>query len=38
MLERLDLSHAGRYTPAPLLIDMARRSARFYPAEGKPVE
>jgi 3-hydroxyacyl-CoA dehydrogenase/enoyl-CoA hydratase/3-hydroxybutyryl-CoA epimerase len=38
MLERLDLSHAGRYTPAPLLIDMARRNARFYPAEGKPVE
>lgn len=38
MLERLDLSHAGRYTPAPLLVDMAKRNARFYPAEGKPVE
>jgi 3-hydroxyacyl-CoA dehydrogenase/enoyl-CoA hydratase/3-hydroxybutyryl-CoA epimerase len=38
MLERLDLSHAGRYTPTPLLVDMARRNARFYPAEGKPVE
>jgi 3-hydroxyacyl-CoA dehydrogenase/enoyl-CoA hydratase/3-hydroxybutyryl-CoA epimerase len=37
-LERLDLSHAGRYTPAPLLVDMARRNARFYPAEGMPVE
>jgi 3-hydroxyacyl-CoA dehydrogenase/enoyl-CoA hydratase/3-hydroxybutyryl-CoA epimerase len=38
MLERLDLSHAGRYTPAPLLVDMARRNARFYPADGRPVE
>jgi 3-hydroxyacyl-CoA dehydrogenase/enoyl-CoA hydratase/3-hydroxybutyryl-CoA epimerase len=37
MLERLDLSHAGRYTPAPLLVDVARRGVRFYPAEGKPV-
>jgi hypothetical protein len=38
MLQRLDLSHAGRYTPTPLLVDMARRNARFYPAEGRPVD
>jgi 3-hydroxyacyl-CoA dehydrogenase/enoyl-CoA hydratase/3-hydroxybutyryl-CoA epimerase len=38
MLERLDLSHAGRYTPAPLLVAMARDGRRFYRAEGKPVD
>jgi 3-hydroxyacyl-CoA dehydrogenase/enoyl-CoA hydratase/3-hydroxybutyryl-CoA epimerase len=38
MLERLDLSHAGRYTPAPLLVEMARAGRRFYPAEGRPVD
>jgi 3-hydroxyacyl-CoA dehydrogenase/enoyl-CoA hydratase/3-hydroxybutyryl-CoA epimerase len=38
MLERLDLSHAGRYTPAQTLADMAFQRRRFYPAEGKPVE
>jgi 3-hydroxyacyl-CoA dehydrogenase/enoyl-CoA hydratase/3-hydroxybutyryl-CoA epimerase len=38
LLERLDLSHAGRYTPAPLLISMARQGQRFYPLEGRPVE
>ncbi|HYV96602.1 MAG TPA: fatty acid oxidation complex subunit alpha FadJ [Gemmatimonadaceae bacterium] len=38
MLERLDREHAGRYTPAPLLVDMARSGGRFYPATGKPVE
>jgi 3-hydroxyacyl-CoA dehydrogenase/enoyl-CoA hydratase/3-hydroxybutyryl-CoA epimerase len=38
MLQRLDLSHAGRYTPAPLLADMARNEQRFYPAQGKPVD
>lgn len=37
MLERLDLSHAGRYTPAATLVDMAKSGRRFYPAEGKPV-
>ncbi|HKS07848.1 MAG TPA: fatty acid oxidation complex subunit alpha FadJ [Gemmatimonadaceae bacterium] len=38
LLERLDLSHAGRYTPAPLLISMARQGQRFYPLEGRPVD
>ena len=37
-LERLDFSHAGRYTPAPLLAQMARDGTRFYPAEGRPLE
>jgi 3-hydroxyacyl-CoA dehydrogenase/enoyl-CoA hydratase/3-hydroxybutyryl-CoA epimerase len=38
MLERLDLSHAGRYTPAQTLVAMAANRGRFYPAEGKPVD
>jgi 3-hydroxyacyl-CoA dehydrogenase/enoyl-CoA hydratase/3-hydroxybutyryl-CoA epimerase len=38
LLERLELSHPGRYTPAALLVDMARNGRRFYPAEGRPVE
>jgi 3-hydroxyacyl-CoA dehydrogenase/enoyl-CoA hydratase/3-hydroxybutyryl-CoA epimerase len=38
LLERLDLSHPGRYTPAPLLVEMARTGRRFYPAEGRPFD
>lgn len=38
LLERLELSHPGRYTPAALLVEMARNGRRFYPAEGRPIE
>jgi 3-hydroxyacyl-CoA dehydrogenase/enoyl-CoA hydratase/3-hydroxybutyryl-CoA epimerase len=38
LLERLELGHPGRYTPASLLVEMARAGRRFYPAEGRPVE
>lgn len=38
MLERLDLTHSGRYTPAATLADLALHRRRFYPAEGKPVQ
>ncbi len=37
-LEELDERHPGRYTPAPLLRDMAQRGARFYPEKGRPVD
>jgi 3-hydroxyacyl-CoA dehydrogenase/enoyl-CoA hydratase/3-hydroxybutyryl-CoA epimerase len=38
LLERLELSHPGRYAPAALLADMARTGGRFYPETGRPVE
>ena len=37
-LKRLDISHAGRYTPCALLVSMAREGRRFYPASGRPVD
>jgi len=37
-LQRLDISHSGRYTPCALLVAMARDGSRFYPEFGKPVE
>ena len=36
-LERLDSEHPGRFAPCALLVRMANRPARFYPATGKPV-
>ena len=36
-LEELDRAHSPRFTPAPLLVRMAREGKRFYPAQGKPV-
>jgi 3-hydroxyacyl-CoA dehydrogenase/enoyl-CoA hydratase/3-hydroxybutyryl-CoA epimerase len=36
-LEDLSARFAPRFTPCDLLVSMARRSERFYPAEGKPV-
>jgi 3-hydroxyacyl-CoA dehydrogenase / enoyl-CoA hydratase / 3-hydroxybutyryl-CoA epimerase len=36
-LELLDTRFRGRFTPAGILVDMARAGRRFYPAEGKPV-
>jgi 3-hydroxyacyl-CoA dehydrogenase/enoyl-CoA hydratase/3-hydroxybutyryl-CoA epimerase len=36
-LEDLSARFAPRFTPADLLVSMARRGERFYPAEGKPV-
>ena len=36
-LEDLSASFAPRFTPCDLLVSMARRGDRFYPAEGKPV-
>ncbi len=35
-LEALDAVHAGRFTPAALLREMARSERRFYPLTGKP--
>ncbi|HEX6314977.1 MAG TPA: fatty acid oxidation complex subunit alpha FadJ [Gemmatimonadaceae bacterium] len=35
-LEDLSARFAPRFTPADLLVSMARRGERFYPAEGKP--
>lgn len=36
-LEALDGRFPGRFTPAEILVNMARGSKRFYPAEGRPV-
>ena len=36
-LEDLSARFAPRFTPSDLLVSMARRGERFYPAEGKPV-
>ncbi len=36
-LEELSARYAPRFTPSDLLVSMARREERFYPAEGKPV-
>ena len=36
-LEDLSARFAPRFVPADLLISMARRGDRFYPAEGRPV-
>ena len=35
-LEALDAKHAGRFTPAAILKEMARAGRTFYPTEGKP--
>ena len=37
-LEALEARFGTRYTPADILVSMARRNERFYPAEGRPVE
>jgi 3-hydroxyacyl-CoA dehydrogenase / enoyl-CoA hydratase / 3-hydroxybutyryl-CoA epimerase len=37
-LQDLHNRHAPRFDPAPLLLDMARESKRFYPARGKPLD
>ena len=36
-LEELDARFPGRYAPCDLLIHVARRGERFYPATGKPL-
>lgn len=36
-LEALDAKYPGRFTPAKLLVAMAREGKTFYPREGKPV-
>ena len=36
-LEELSARFAPRFSPCDLLVSMARRGDRFYPAEGKPV-
>lgn len=36
-LDALDAVHAGRFTPAAILREMARAGRTFYPKEGKPV-
>ncbi len=36
-LEELNARFPGRFDPAPLLLDIAARHARFYPAKGRPV-
>lgn len=36
-LDALDAVHAGRFTPAAILREMARAGRTFYPREGKPV-
>jgi 3-hydroxyacyl-CoA dehydrogenase/enoyl-CoA hydratase/3-hydroxybutyryl-CoA epimerase len=36
-LEALDAVHAGRFTPAAVLREMARDNRTFYPRTGKPV-
>jgi 3-hydroxyacyl-CoA dehydrogenase/enoyl-CoA hydratase/3-hydroxybutyryl-CoA epimerase len=30
-LQQLAKQHGSRFTPAPILIDMARKQQRFYP-------
>jgi 3-hydroxyacyl-CoA dehydrogenase/enoyl-CoA hydratase/3-hydroxybutyryl-CoA epimerase len=37
-LQELHSRHAPRFEPAPLLVDMAQESKRFYPARGKPLD
>lgn len=36
-LEALDTKYRGRFTPARILVEMAQKGSRFYPATGKPV-
>ena len=36
-LEELEYRFTGRFSPAELLVQMARRGDRFYPQSGKPV-
>ncbi|MBA3854292.1 MAG: fatty acid oxidation complex subunit alpha FadJ [Gemmatimonas sp.] len=36
-LETLDAKYPGRFTPAKLLVAMAREGKTFYPREGKPI-
>ncbi len=36
-LEALDAKHPGRFTPARVLVEMAREGRTFYHREGKPV-
>ncbi len=36
-LEALDAAHAGRFTPAAVLVEMVKSGATFYPKTGKPV-
>jgi hypothetical protein len=36
-LEQLNTRFSPRYEPAGLLLEMAERRRRFYPAVGKPV-
>ena len=36
-LVALDAKYPGRFTPAPLLKEMADTGRRFYPCEGRPV-
>lgn len=37
-LEELNFRFTGRFSPAELLVQMARRGERFYPLLGKPVD
>jgi 3-hydroxyacyl-CoA dehydrogenase/enoyl-CoA hydratase/3-hydroxybutyryl-CoA epimerase len=37
-LEELDFRFTGRFSPAELLVQMARKGERFYPQSGRPVE
>lgn len=36
-LEALNAKYPGRFTPAKLLVEMAREGKTFYPTSGKPV-
>jgi 3-hydroxyacyl-CoA dehydrogenase/enoyl-CoA hydratase/3-hydroxybutyryl-CoA epimerase len=36
-LEELDYRFTGRFSPAELLVHMARKGERFYPQSGRPV-
>jgi 3-hydroxyacyl-CoA dehydrogenase/enoyl-CoA hydratase/3-hydroxybutyryl-CoA epimerase len=36
-LEHYDVRFPGRFTPADILVSMARSQQRFYPTHGKPV-
>ena len=36
-MDTLDGRFPERFKPAPLLVEMARTNARFYPADGRPV-
>ena len=36
-LQALDAKHPGRFTPAAILVEMARDGMTFYPRTGKPV-